>query len=77
MKLASLKSDSRDGTLMVVSSDLKSMHNASSICPNLRHAIENWGTSFPLLRELAAELEDGVLQTEPYDPRRLSRPLRS
>jgi len=75
MKLASLKSDSRDGTLMVVSRDLTRMHNASAVCPDLRNAIENWAHSFPLLTELAAELEDGALQTEPYDPTQLSSPL--
>ena len=75
MKLASLKSDDRDGALMIVSRDLKSMHDASAISPNLRHAIEHCTTSFPLLMKLAGDIEDGILQTEPYDPTRLSSPL--
>ncbi|MGB2317590.1 MAG: fumarylacetoacetate hydrolase family protein, partial [Litorivicinaceae bacterium] len=75
MKLASLKSDDRDGALMIVSRDLTSMCDASSVSPNLRHAIEHWTDSFPLLTKLAGDLEDGILQTEPYDPTRLSSPL--
>ena len=75
MKLASLKSDDRDGALVIVSRDLTSMCDVSSISPNLRHAIEHWTNSFPLLNKLAGDLEDGILQTEPYDPTRLSSPL--
>ena len=75
MKLASLKSDDRDGALVIVSRDLTSMCDASSISPNLRYAIEHWTNSFPLLKKLAGDLEDGILQTEPYDPTRLSSPL--
>ena len=75
MKLASLKSDDRDGALMIVSRDLTSMCDASSVSPNLRDAIEHWTDSFPLLTKLAGDLENGILQTEPYDPTRLSSPL--
>lgn len=75
MKLASLKSDDRDGALVIVSRDLTAVCDASSISPNLRHAIEHWTNSFPLLKKLAGDLEDGILQTEPFDPTRLSSPL--
>ena len=53
MKLASLKSDDRDGALMIVSRDLTSMCDASSVSSNLRHAIEHWTDTFPLLTKLA------------------------
>lgn len=42
MKLATLKNDARDGTLLVVSRDLKSAVNVEGIVPTLQLALENW-----------------------------------
>ena len=42
MKLASLKQGGRDGTLIVVSRDLKQAVNVSGIVPTLQQALENW-----------------------------------
>ncbi len=43
MKLASLKNpDSRDGTLIVVSKDLKTAVKVDGIVPTLQEALENW-----------------------------------
>jgi fumarylacetoacetate (FAA) hydrolase len=42
MKLASLKSLSRDGSLIVVSRDLQRYSDISDIAPTMQHALENW-----------------------------------
>jgi len=42
LKLASMKSSSRDGELLVVSRDLKRAVSAKTIAPNLRTAVETW-----------------------------------
>ena len=42
MKLASLKSSSRDGSLIVVSRDLKRYSDISDLAPTMQHALENW-----------------------------------
>jgi fumarylacetoacetate (FAA) hydrolase len=42
MKLASLKSASRDGSLIAVSRDLQRYSDISDIAPTMQHALENW-----------------------------------
>lgn len=75
MKLASLKSGGRDGTLVVVSRDLTSMATATGIAPTLRDAIENWATCEVDLRALAANLDAGTADATPYDADLLASPL--
>ena len=75
MKLASLKSGGRDGTLVVVSKDLSRMAAARSIAPTLQQAIETWVSSGPALAQLAADVENGKVDTQPYDPDALASPL--
>lgn len=60
MKLASLKSTSKDGRLVVVSKDLKQAVDAAAIAPNLISAIESWSTASPKLQELYAQLNAGA-----------------
>lgn len=50
MKLATLKNDTRDGCLLVVSRDLKQAVSVEGIVPTLQQALENW-------REIVGELE--------------------
>lgn len=75
MKLASLKSNDRDGTLVLVSRDLTNMLVASSISPNLRYAIENWHETYPKLIALATHLETRPSDAIPYDSTLLASPL--
>lgn len=75
MKLASLKTGGRDGTLVVVSRDLSRVTLATSVAPTLRDAIEDWQTSEPVLRALQKQLEDGTVDSMPYDPAALASPL--
>ena len=56
MKLASLKSNSRDGKLVIVSKDNKNWVSAEQIVPDLRTAIENWSESRLKLEELYKKL---------------------
>lgn len=59
MKLASLKSSSRDGELVVVSKDNTKYITAQNIAPNLRTALENWTQTKQALEELYKKLNRG------------------
>ena len=63
MRLATLKSDSHDGTLVIVSDDNKSCVSASHIAPSLLSAIEKWGNVEEKLRELSDALRAGTAKT--------------
>ena len=74
MKLASLK-QGRDGSLVVVSADLKRMADAAHIAATLQAALDNWGEVFPRLRALSSSLESGAVDGEDFDERKCSSPL--
>jgi fumarylacetoacetate (FAA) hydrolase len=57
MKLATLKDGTRDGTLLVVSKDLKRALKADHVAPTLQAALDDWNYVSPLLSELSNELE--------------------
>jgi len=59
MKLGSLKEGGRDGTLIVVSRDLKRGVRATGIAPTLQRALEDWSHVAPRLNALYESLEDG------------------
>lgn len=60
MKLATLKSKaSRDGELCVVSQDLKKAVKVTDIAGSLRQAIENCQQTFPQLKKVYEELNQG------------------
>jgi len=69
MKLGSLKEGGRDGTLVVVSRDLRRAVRATGIVPTLQRALEDWDNTAPRLNALAQSLEsgdaDGVFDLEP------------
>ena len=75
MKLATLKSDSRDGTLVVVSNDLTRYTVAHRIAPNLQHALDHWDDAAPKLRQLAGEVELGSVPTERFHEQACASPL--
>ena len=66
MKLASLKSGGRDGTLVVVSGDLSRAVRATAVAPTLQAALDDWDRCAPLLRDLAQALENGTAE-EAFD----------
>jgi fumarylacetoacetate (FAA) hydrolase len=59
MKLASLKTGSRDGALIVVSRDLQTAVLANDISPSLREALENWDAVAPRLQDLSDRVNAG------------------
>jgi fumarylacetoacetate (FAA) hydrolase len=76
MKLASARNAGPDGSLVVVSRDLKSMAHAAHIAPNLQNALERWRDVSPPLQRLYDDLNAGNLTgTTPYDSAALAAPL--
>jgi fumarylacetoacetate (FAA) hydrolase len=59
LKLGSLKSGGRDGTLVVVSRDLARLAPATDIAPTLQAALDDWDRCAGGLRRLAEDLEAG------------------
>jgi fumarylacetoacetate (FAA) hydrolase len=59
MKLASLKSGGRDGTLIVVNRTLSHYVPAIEIAATLQQAIDDWSNAAPRLNALYQELQDG------------------
>ena len=76
MKLATLRDGSRDGQLLVVSTDLRRAVRAAGVAPNLLTAIESWERDGPRLAALAAEL-DGNRRHDAFElrPADLAAPL--
>lgn len=75
MKLATIENGTRDGRLVVVSSDLGRMVPASAVAPTMQTALEDWDAAEPRLRELAQGLEGGAGDAQPFDPARALAPL--
>lgn len=75
MKLGTLKSDSRDGRLVVVSQDNQNMAFADSIAPNLREAVENWPSVKGELEKLYRDLNEGKIPFEPVQTEDFLSPL--
>jgi fumarylacetoacetate (FAA) hydrolase len=59
MKLGSLKSGGRDGSLVVVSSDLSRAARAEDIAPTLQAVLDDWDRCAGRLGRLYQELEQG------------------
>ena len=76
MKLASLKSGSRDGALAVVARDLSKCVPVPRIAHTLQHAIETWSTIAPKLKAIYNHLNDGTAEhTELFAPERAESPF--
>jgi len=76
MKLGSLKAGGRDGTLVVVSGDLKRAVPVPQIAPTLQNALDRWADVTPALAEIAGRLERGLLPGAlPLEPAMLAAPL--
>ena len=67
MKLATLRTASPDGELIVVSRDLARMASAADIVPTLQAALDQWDTAALKLAELYGVLNAG--EGEPFDAR--------
>jgi fumarylacetoacetate (FAA) hydrolase len=76
MKLASLRSSSLDGELVVVSRDLRQMCRMDAIAPTLQAALDNWPQVRPGLEDCFRRLEAGnEPKAEPFDEARAASPL--
>jgi fumarylacetoacetate (FAA) hydrolase len=75
MKLASLRSGSKDGRLVVVSRDLTRYAAADSVAPTLQSALDDWDRLAPHLAELAEGLELGTIPGERFHERDALSPL--
>jgi fumarylacetoacetate (FAA) hydrolase len=76
MKLATLKSPSRDGRLVVVSRDLQQAVDATSVAPHLQAALESWATAEPALQALYDQLNAGSAPGAfAFDPQQAMAPL--
>ena len=76
MKLASLKRGGRDGTLVLVSRDLRRCVPVPEAAPTLQRALDDWSRAEPVLRTEVARLEEGkVANAEPFDPALVAAPL--
>ncbi|MFC0676856.1 fumarylacetoacetate hydrolase family protein [Lysobacter korlensis] len=59
MKLGSLKEGGRDGTLIVVSRDLRRAVRATGIAETMQRALEDWSNAAPRLNALSDALNSG------------------
>lgn len=76
MKLGSLKEGGRDGTLIVVSRDLKHAVKATGIATTLQAALDDWSNAAPRLNALSDELNVGKAQDAfALDMSKLAAPL--
>lgn len=76
MKLATLKDQTRDGKLLVVSKDLTTAVVADTIAPTLQHALDHWSRCKPQLQLLYDNLNSGKLSnTLEFDKLNLASPL--
>ncbi len=75
MKLATLKDDYRDGTLVVVSRDLTRCAKVEHIAPTLQNALDNWKELSPRLQEVAEGIETGAQPSQRFHERSAHSPL--
>jgi fumarylacetoacetate (FAA) hydrolase len=76
MKLATLKSGGRDGTLAVVSRELRLCQTVAGIALTLQAALDDWEVVAPQLQEVYAALNHGAARhAEPFDAARCHAPL--
>lgn len=76
MKLATLKDGSRDGHLVIVSSDMSRAVSARPVARTLQEALENWTKVEPRLRSRSDALNAGQIEGSiPFAPRACAAPL--
>ena len=76
MKLASLRTEDRDGALLVVSKNLSSAVLVPEIARTMQKAIENWSTVEPQLQQVYEKLNAGMVSGAfPLDVSKLESPF--
>ncbi len=74
MKLATLKSNDRDGQLVVVSRDLGTCKAVPEIARSLQYTLDHWTDLEPRLQEVYHALNEGA-SGKPFDQRACHSPL--
>jgi len=76
MKLATLKTGTRDGELLVVSQNLLSATRVPDIAPTMQAALDNWVNCSAHLQEVYCALNSGnISQAFPFDASAVHSPL--
>ena len=76
MKLATLKSGGRDGTLVVVRRDLSQCLGVPQIAATLQAALDDWARCAPLLQAASDALDAGTAPgAQPFDAAQCHSPL--
>ncbi|WP_333608458.1 fumarylacetoacetate hydrolase family protein [Arsukibacterium sp.] len=76
MKLASLKNDSRDGQLVLVSRDLSRCVPVPDVALTMQQLLDNWALLAPKLQQHYQALNSGSLSGEmPFNPAQCESPL--
>lgn len=75
MKLATLRDGTRDGTLILVDPSGTRFVRATRVARTLQAALDEWESVEPQLRELAAALADGSVESELVEFEQLMAPL--
>jgi fumarylacetoacetate (FAA) hydrolase len=75
VKLATLKDGTRDGSLIVVSRDLRKAQAAPETAGTLQFAIDHWDEVAPRLQHVYARLNDSTAAGIALDLRQLAAPL--
>ncbi|SIN61252.1 fumarylacetoacetate (FAA) hydrolase [Parasphingorhabdus marina DSM 22363] len=75
MKLATLKNDTRDGRLVVVSRDLTRCCEAGNIAPTLQAALDDWEQCAPKLEALYRDVEHQAVPCERFHENDAHSPL--
>jgi len=75
MKLASLNTGGRDGTLIVTNRELTRYSAVPQVAATLQQALEHWAVCVPQLQEIYCELNEGTLEGNSLNINNLSAPL--
>lgn len=75
MKLATLKSESRDGCLAVVDRTLEKAVTVASIAPTLQAALDDWERIETELEQVYRRLNQGGMDAAAFDPAGAAAPL--
>ena len=75
MKLATLKDQTRDGQLVVVSRDNSKITDASAAARTMQEALDRWDEVKPKLESIYRDLNDGKISGQPLVVEQLTAPL--
>ena len=75
MKLATLKDETIDGKLIVVSKDLKFYSYVSHIAQTMQSALDNWSKVYFDLKEISDKLNDNKIERFIFNERKVNSPL--